>query len=285
MHESLLARVKREEELRNAFAQDQFELYLQPIVRLRSREVIGAESLVRWHHPERGLLTAAQFVPDLEELGLISQLTDWVIGRAVDALVAVRERHPHLPEFEVGFNLGAEVTAPRIVEVVSAALAHTGASAQGLVVEITETGLGEDQSVVADVLQSLRDLGLRVALDDFGTGYSSLSYLATLPVDFLKIDRAFIADVVGVPSRETLLATIVRLGEALRLPTIGEGVEHESEAEMLLELGCTHAQGYLFGRPMPLSALIDSLPRSGVPADARSLEAAPEPAATAPQVR
>ncbi len=234
-------------ELERAIASDELVLHYQPVVRLATGELAGLEALVRWRHPERGLVPPDEFIPVAEDTGLIVPLGRRVLREACHQ--AERWcRNLVGPDFFVSVNLSPrELAEPDVVAQVGAAVAEAGLDARALVVEITEN---LSMQPFADVLEGLRDLGTRIALDDFGTGYSSLAYLERLPIDIVKIDRSFIERLSGREA-SPLTRMVVEIGDALGLDTIAEGIETREQLHLLRELGCPLGQGFLFARPMP----------------------------------
>ena len=259
MHEALLARVQAEQEIRAAFANDELELHHQPVVDLATRRIVGVEALARWRHPYRGLVTAGDFVPLLEELGLGQQLGEWVVGQAVSALAAVRTAFPDERRFRVGINLSPHDLTPHMIGVIDRALATEGMAADGLLVEVTESALAPDEGEARSVLQSLRGRGIEVAIDDFGTGYASLATLASFPVDFLKIDRSFVTAMGDSREGAALVAGVIGLSRSLWLRVVAEGIETEEQASSLLDLGCPSGQGWLYDAALPLEELMARL--------------------------
>ncbi|GHE09864.1 hypothetical protein GCM10011381_16680 [Klenkia taihuensis] len=258
MAEAVLDRVELAEDLTAALAAgDQFSLHYQPVVTLPEGRVHGHEALLRWRHPTRGPVPPLQFVPIAERTGAIGPLGAWVLRRAVADAAAGLAGQPG--PSRVAVNVSAVQLADEgFVDGVAAALAESGLPAQSLVLEVTESVLADDLDAVCARLQAVRDLGVRIAIDDFGTGYSSLSYLRRLPVDIVKIDRSFVTDLARGGSATTLVASILELARSLALDVVAEGVETPVQQAALAELGCTFAQGYLFGRPAPL----DPAPRA-----------------------
>jgi diguanylate cyclase (GGDEF)-like protein len=252
MRGRLVERVGREKELRRALEGDEMVLFYQPIFDVRSGVVRGAETLIRWRHPERGLLTAGDFVPLAEESGLIVQLDDWVIDAACHQLAEWQRSGVHGKDVTLSLNVSArQLEDGRFAERLEAVLRESGAAARGLGVELTETVLIENSEAPVRVLEALRSLGPRLILDDFGTGYSSLSYLQRLPLDALKLDRAFVAGIATSGRDRDIVSALVNLARVLDLQVIVEGVETEAQLQRLKELGCLMAQGYHLGRPMP----------------------------------
>jgi len=257
LQSAINARAVLEEELRKAIKQEQFLLYYQPQV---DRGVVtGAEALVRWKHPERGILFPDTFIPLAEETGLILPMGDWVLETACRQLAAWAER-PESRHLTIAVNISVrQLRQPDFVEKVLSALERTGANAQRLELELTESMLVENIEDVAAKMTELKRHGLKFSLDDFGTGYSSLSYLRRLPLDRLKIDRSFVKDILTDTCGGAIAQAIVSLSRAMGLPVIAEGVESEEQREYLASLGCHSYQGYLFSRPVPLEAFEELL--------------------------
>jgi diguanylate cyclase (GGDEF)-like protein/PAS domain S-box-containing protein len=259
MHEALLARVQSEQEIRAAFARDELELHHQPVIELTTGRIVGVEALARWRHPYRGLVSAGDFVPVVEELGLGTQLGEWVVGQSVAALARVRAAYPDDPRFRVGINLSAHDLTPHMIGVIDRALAAHGMPAEGLLVEVTESAVAQDEREARSVLQELRGRGVQVAIDDFGTGYASLSVLAAFPVDFLKIDRSFVTAMGDSREGTALIAGVIGLSASLGLRVVAEGIETEQQRIALVELGCPAGQGWLFDAALPLDELMARL--------------------------
>ena len=247
------ARASFESELRNAICTGQLELYYQP--QTERDRLIGFEALVRWKHPERGLLPPAVFIPLAEETGLILQLGDWVLETAC-AQIAAWSLNEDTANLSVAVNISArQLRQPHFVRDVLAALSRTQANPLNLQLELTESMLLDDIEDTIIKIKQLRQHGVRYSLDDFGTGYASLSYLKRLPLDQLKVDRSFVQDILTDNISSAIAQSIISLGRAINLPVIAEGVETEQQREFLAGLGCTSFQGYLFGRPQPLEGL------------------------------
>ncbi|MHB1738578.1 MAG: bifunctional diguanylate cyclase/phosphodiesterase [Actinomycetes bacterium] len=261
MSQAAVAELETVADLRHALTDPRaggLAVHFQPVVRLTDRRIVSAEALVRWVHPRRGPLSPAEFLPTAERAGLVGQLDRWVLHTALDAL-AQWEAHPGTePGTMVGVNLSAwEVVDPGMVDRITGCLEEHRINPHRLLVEVTETALlvsGVDQA--ARHLGELRDRGVGIALDAFGTGYSSLAHLRDLPVDVVKVDRSFVEGIDARGREQDLATAVVRLGQALGVDVIAEGVETESAREALVSLGCPYAQGFLFSRAVPLAELL-----------------------------
>lgn len=251
-------RRRTEADLRAAIGLGQFALAYQPHVDIASGRLVGFEALLRWHHPQRGIVAPAQFIPLAEEIGQIVPIGEWVLRNACRDAAAWSD-----PALTVSVNVAAAQLARRdLVRQVRAALDDSGMVAQGLELEVTETALLHDTAAALRTCGELRTLGVRISLDDFGTGYSSLTQLRSFPLDRVKIDRSFVRDMVEAPASAAIVRAVAGLGHALGLKTTAEGVETEAQLAQLRASGCTDGQGYLFGRPIPASevaALISTL--------------------------
>jgi diguanylate cyclase (GGDEF)-like protein/PAS domain S-box-containing protein len=247
-----LASAKRlvlESELRRAVERRQFILVYQPIVDLRSGDIVGTEALIRWNHPNRGLIAPTEFISILESTGLIEPVGRWVIDEACRQAAAWEQQLPSLQWTAVNVS-AAQLRSDAFLASVKASLAEHGLSPERLSVEVTEGLAMDDSAATVERLHRLRALGLRIAVDDFGTGYSSLSYLRRLPIDRIKIDRSFV-DGLGVdPEALAVARAIVDLGRSLRLGIVAEGIEQKAQADSLIALGCELGQGFLFARPL-----------------------------------
>jgi EAL domain-containing protein (putative c-di-GMP-specific phosphodiesterase class I)/FixJ family two-component response regulator len=242
-------------ELTRALELDQLQVWYQPIVSMETRRIIGAEALIRWQHPERGIVSPNDFIPLAEQAGLIVPIGRWVLQRAGADAAAWREMAGTEPNFFVAVNVSPHQLAdPRLADTVRQAIASSGLPAHALKLEITESALLEDRETVIRTLQELRSVGVSIAVDDFGTGYSALSYLQQLPLDVLKLDRSFVRTL-GEVDNSAVAETIVHLGHLLTLTVVAEGIETETQWEVCRELGCGMGQGFLFARPMVASAL------------------------------
>ena len=244
------ARAAMEEDLRQAIKAGKFALYYQPQV--DSTGLIGAEALIRWNHPRRGLLAPEEFIALAEETGLILPLGEWVLETTCKQIAAWAHRR-ETANIALAVNISArQFRQPEFVEQVLTVLYRTGANPKNLKLELTESILLENVEDVIEKMSALKSRGLRFSLDDFGTGYSSLSYLKRLPLDQLKIDRAFVRDILVDVTSGAIAQTIVSLSRAMGLSVIAEGVETEEQRQFLASLGCHAFQGYLFSRPLPL---------------------------------
>jgi EAL domain-containing protein (putative c-di-GMP-specific phosphodiesterase class I) len=249
------------EELRAALTTGQLVLHHQPQVDVRTGRTLGAEALVRWAHPVRGLLGPAQFLPLAEAHGLMGALTDEVLRQAVAQAADWRRRGLDL---RISVNLSASnLLDTDLPHRVAGLLADAGLPAESLVLEVTETVLMGDAERSLAVVTALTALGLTVSIDDFGTGYSSLSYLRDLPVAELKLDRSFTADLLEDPRTEAIVASTIDLAHRLGLRVVAEGVEHDATLARLARLGCDESQGYLHSAPLPADRLADWLDRVG----------------------
>ncbi|HWD09529.1 MAG TPA: EAL domain-containing protein [Actinomycetota bacterium] len=254
---AMAAEIERElvltADLDGAIERGEFEVHYQPIYRLETGEVIGAEALLRWQHPTEGAVPPAVFIPLAEQSGRIADIGLWVLEEACRRGQAWHARQPDTAPLTVAVNLSARQLADdRLVGSVAMALSRTGLDPEALVLEITESGLMGDIATAVARLGELKALGIRLAIDDFGTGYSSLAYLRQFPVDILKIDRSFVQGAAsGVPGSAALIQAIIDLAARLKLTTIAEGIETRAQADGLVELGCPLGQGYWFARPMP----------------------------------
>jgi diguanylate cyclase (GGDEF)-like protein len=243
MDAMVLARQALETDLEAALPRREFELDFQPIMNIASGDIVGAEALMRWHSPVRGLVSPDDFIPAAEETGLIVQLGDWALRKAC----TIAADWPHAMRIAVNVS-AVQIKSSTFARGVISALAFSGVPADRLELEITETVLMDESDTVLKTLRQLRDLGIRIALDDFGTGYSSLGYLRRFPVDKIKIDRSFIGDIDNRDSA-AIVRTVIGLGAQLGITVTAEGVETEAQLDMLRKAGCVEAQGYLIGVP------------------------------------
>jgi diguanylate cyclase (GGDEF)-like protein len=257
MQERAIRRLQVENDLRTAIDSGQLRLFYQPQVRLSDSRIVGVEALVRWEHPQRGLLNPEEFIGVAEEAGLISGLGKWVLEAACRDLGGPR---PPGTNLTVAFNVSAaELTRPNYVDQVEEALARTNTLPERLHLEITETLLVDANHYTLGALQALHAMGIQLVIDDFGTGYASLAYLRRFPVDVLKIDRSFVGGLKPGSEDRAIVDAVVKLAHCLNLECVAEGVETISQLDQLRELGCDLAQGYHFGRPVPIDILTEML--------------------------
>ena len=261
MTEAAQVQLELERDLHRAIELGQLELHYQPQFALRDQALIGVEALLRWKHPTRGYVPPSQFIPVAEDSGLIVSIGDWVLRQACQQLAAwQRESHP---PFRVAVNVSArQFERHDLVESVSNALSEYQVSACWLELELTESLVMGDVAGSTKQLQKLRELGVQIAIDDFGTGYSSLAYLQRLPIDRLKIDRAFIKDLGGDPDTSPLAQAIIGLAHTLGMEVVAEGIETTQQLEILGSMGCEIGQGYLLGRPAPSGELLRTVARA-----------------------
>jgi diguanylate cyclase (GGDEF)-like protein len=246
-------RLSLEGDLRHALDRQELELFYQPKVALRGRHLVGAEALLRWRHPRRGLVMPTRFIGLAEDTGLIVPIGEWVLRTAMAAAAEWNAHRPAgQPPFRVAINLSSrQFMEAGLVGRIEALLHQTGCRAAWIELELTESLLLDERSRVRDMLEDLRQLGFSLAIDDFGTGYSALSYLTRFPISTLKIDRIFLRQADRHPERSGVLGAIVAMGASLRLEVVAEGVETEAQVAMLDQLGCQLGQGWLFGKPIP----------------------------------
>ena len=253
MREWALLRLDTERDLNRALERGEFTLHYQPKVALAGGTAVGAEALLRWRHPDRGLVSPGDFIPVAEETGLIVPIGEWVLHEACRQAVAWRTEHGSLP---VAVNLAArQLSLPDLTAVVAAALRETGARPDELVLEITESAVLLDAVATSERLAEVRRMGVRVSIDDFGTGFSSLSYLQRLPIDELKVDRSFVAPLTRDEPSSAIVESIIGLAHAVGLTVVAEGVETPEQLAELERLGCDQAQGYLLARPQASAAV------------------------------
>jgi diguanylate cyclase (GGDEF)-like protein len=282
MHATAMRRLAIENEMRQGIEQEQFEVFYQPMMDARAGRIVGAEALLRWHHPSRGLVSPAEFIPVAEESGLIVPLTEYVLNRACRQ-IAAWERQTGM-QISVAVNLsGRTLALADVYDMIDRSLRLAEAPATLLELELTESVLMESRETAQRLMRRLKQRGVRVSIDDFGTGYSSLSYLKTLVIDTLKIDRSFVQDLPGDRDSEAIVRTIVGMARTLNLRVVAEGVETGDQYAFLSGLGVDLVQGFLFGKPAPepeiTRHLLASSARESAPAPAGAADAHP---ATAP---
>lgn len=261
LNERAFSRLMMENSLRIALQREEFFLYYQPQMDLASGCIVGVEALLRWRHPELGLVSPAEFVPIMEEIGLIVPLSEWVLrtacaqNRAFQEVTAIPLR--------MAVNLSPrQLYQPGLAQIVGRVLEETGLEPQRLVLELTEGALARNVTTTVATLGALGDMGVKIAVDDFGMGYSSLSYLRHFPIDKLKIDKTFIDSIATDHNNAAISRAIIALAHSLRLDVIAEGVETEEQLEYLRVLGCNEVQGYLIGHPVSADDLSRVLARN-----------------------
>ena len=258
-HAAHLERATVRAELTEALDGDQFELHYQPIVDVSSQVIVGFEALLRWRHPERGLISPLQFIPLAEETGLIVPIGRWVLQEATKQAAAWQNRSP-LGRLRMSVNVSVrQFQHPDLVNDVAEALCASGLDPKLLTLEITESLFAQDTEETTRKIELLKGLGVRLALDDFGTGYSSLSYLRRFPIDTLKIDKSFVDSVANSPEGYAVVAAITQLSQTLRLEVVAEGMENGDQVEALRGLGCPLGQGYHFSRPLVAGDAVKAL--------------------------
>jgi diguanylate cyclase (GGDEF)-like protein len=252
MQDTIQSRMELEMDLREALAKEQFFLAYQPTIDLSDMRPTGPEALIRWRHPARGVVQPDDFVPLLEETGLIAEIGRWVLQEACRQGAAWREAgYP----IDMAVNVsGRQLDSDQVIADIEGALTRSGLDPGALTVEITETTLMRNVEETARRLSTIKALGVRIAIDDFGTGYSSLAHLQKFPVDALKIDRSFISGLQNNQEGETLIHTLVQLGKALSIETFAEGIEQQRELSLLRDEDCDSGQGFLFARPLDVAA-------------------------------
>jgi len=265
MSEKLSAHLMLESQLRLALERNEFVLHYQPKVDLPHRRLTGAEALIRWNHPRRGLIAPSEFIPVLEETGLIHQVGAWALQRAMKDFR--RWRDSGLRAVPISVNVSfIQLRRRSFVEEVAQLVGSGLNAADGLELEITESVMMSSVMQTIDTLRAVRGLGVKIAIDDFGTGFSSLNYLSRLPVDILKIDRSFVNDMTTGPQGIAVVTTIIALAKSLRLKLVAEGVETEEQARLLTEHGCDEMQGFLFSRDLPVDLFEAKFLRDEAPA-------------------
>ncbi|MGO9248686.1 MAG: putative bifunctional diguanylate cyclase/phosphodiesterase [Solirubrobacteraceae bacterium] len=276
MQDKMQKRMELEMDLHEALKNDEFFLAYQPTINLNDMTPTGVEALIRWRHPERGVVQPDDFVPLLEETGLITEVGRWVLNEACSQGAAWRAAG-----YEIGMAVnvsGRQLDTDEVIADIEGALSGSGLEPSALTIEITETTLMRNAEETARRLTQIKQLGVRIAIDDFGTGYSSFAHLQRFPVDALKIDRSFISGMRHNLEGETLIRTLVQLGKALSIETFAEGIEQQQELSLLRSEDCDSGQGFLFARPLDSSAteaFLQDWAANVAPADATSADAVP----------
>jgi diguanylate cyclase (GGDEF)-like protein len=252
MRARILESVELEHSLRRGIMREEFRLHYQPAVSLNTGRPILVEALLRWDHPDRGLMPPADFIPLAEDTGLIVPIGSWAAREACRQVAEWRRRYPELVDLHVSVNLsGRQFGDKALVDTIAAALDDSGLHPPALWLEITETVVMEQVESTIDTLRALKALGVHLSVDDFGTGYSSLAYLKRFPVDVLKIDRSFVDGIGSDSEDEAIVTAVVRLAQALGKGVVAEGIENSRQLVALSELGCHAGQGFFFSRPEP----------------------------------
>jgi len=265
MHRAALRRLDLEADLRRAIDDDELFLTYQPICDLTTREVCGMEVLVRWQHPEQGLIQPLDFIPLAEDTGLIRPLGRLILEQALRQAQEWAQRFPRPQPLRVCVNASVrQIEHPGFYEEVANALARSGFDGRNLTLEITESLFMNDLQATIEKLSRLKELGLKLAVDDFGTGYSSLSYLRSLPIDILKIDKSFVAGVTFGVEQSAVAQAVVKLARTFNLKTVAEGIEQPEQAARLLAIGADMGQGYLFSRPLTAPRMEAFLANGGI---------------------
>ena len=258
MNETVTARMQIEQALRKAVKEREFVLHYQPVVSLSSGKIIGAEALIRWQHPEEGLVYPDSFIGIAEETGLIESIGQWVIEQACQDLKNWQSLGLNL---HVAVNVSSrqckQTSAIPLTTIIRSALEKNDISSSNLKIEITESLLMDNSQEMISTLQNIRELGVAIHMDDFGTGYSSLSYLKHFPIDVLKIDRAFIEGAISDKTDASLVEAVVLIGHSLQLKLVGEGIETQQHYDYLASLGCDYGQGYFISKPIPVENFIE----------------------------
>jgi len=253
-----ISRMNMEASMRRGLERGEFKLHYQPKIELGTQRIVGAEALVRWQHPQIGLIHPIEFIPLAEESGLILPLGEWVLAEACRQQVAWKNQG--LGELRVAINVSPrQFRQEDLAERVATVFAETGADPTYVTLELTESMVMQDVNSTLVALRTLKQLGLTISLDDFGTGYSSLSYLRRFPIDELKIDKSFINDIHENADDAAIAAAIIAMAISLGLSVVAEGVEREEQVHLLMKMGCTQVQGYYFGRPTDAMAFATAL--------------------------
>jgi EAL domain-containing protein (putative c-di-GMP-specific phosphodiesterase class I) len=272
MRDRALQRLEIEHDLHRAVERDELRLHWQPIVELGTGDIVAAEALLRWQHPERGLVMPDEFIPAATETGVIVPIGQWVVESACHQLKRWREAGLTRPGFVGSVNVSArEIESGQLAESVRGALARCGVAPSELCLEVTERYLVNETGAVLDVVNALHDLGSQLALDDFGTGHSSLLVLKRLPIQTVKVDRAFVQGLDDGDEDAAIIEAVASLAHALGLSAVAEGIETETQRRRSRELGCDLGQGYLFGRPQPAEEMTVLLDQSRARVDSSVL--------------
>ncbi len=265
MRSNAVARQQLETDLRYAIVCNELEMFYQPIVDLKTMQLNGFEALVRWNHPQRGMVLPSEFIPLSEDTGLVIPMTLQILRNACSQTVDWQNTIRKNKQLSISVNLsGKHFAEPSLVEQVQTILAETGLDPQCLKLEITESSTMENADSSIEKLNGLRNAGVKLSIDDFGTGYSSLSYLRRFPVDTLKIDRSFVSSLDEAEENDEIVRTIMALANTLKLEVVAEGIENVQQLNHLRRLGCEYGQGYLFAPPLPASAVSEVMDNNDV---------------------
>ena len=258
MNVSVRDRLTLQNSLRRALERDEFILYYQPKMDIASRQVTSVEALLRWLHPQEGMILPGRFIPQAEETGLIIPIGEWVLRTACQQIKEWQAKgHPSI---RIAVNVSAsQFKRQNFAETVIGILEETGISPVFLELELTESAIMQNIDSSVEILNSLKAMGIQISIDDFGTGYSSLSYLRRFPIDYIKIDRSFIVNFTSNSDDRAIVTAIIAMARSLGLKIIAEGVETEEQLAILSELGCHEMQGYLYSKPLPPSLLFNFL--------------------------
>jgi EAL domain-containing protein (putative c-di-GMP-specific phosphodiesterase class I) len=258
-----LKHFKLEADLYRAVDQDEFELYYQPIIELRTGRMTGMEALIRWNHPTLGMISPADFIPLANDTGLIIPIGNWVLETACVQASKWHREFEREDDLSITVNIsGRQFQSATLIDSVATALVDAGLDAHNLILEITETTMLQNSVNTLAKLEALKEIGVRLAIDDFGTGYSSLSYLIRFPLDILKIDKSVIDKVCEGREAASIARGMITMGNTLRLNTVAEGIESAEQAYALRDLGCEMAQGYHFAKPMSATQMEQFLHRA-----------------------
>lgn len=256
MHTRAVTLLQLETDLRHAIERNEMLVYYQPIIDLNSMEMMGFEALMRWKHPQRGIVPPGEFIPVSEETGLIIPLTLWILRESCSQIVKWNRQSPESRPLMISINLsGKHFAQPNLVEQVQTILEETEIDPHYVKLELTESAVMENAEQAILMLKQLRTLGVKLSIDDFGTGYSSLSYLHRFPIDMLKVDRSFVSTMEGGSENGEIVRTIIALAKTLKLNVIAEGIESIHQLHQLRVLGCEYGQGFLFSRPIPVDEI------------------------------
>lgn len=265
MHSQILDRLEIENDLRRAIEREEFLVYYQPILALKTEKITGFEALMRWNHPDKGLISPVQFIPIAEETGLIVPMGEWVFQEACSQMFAWQSQFPNLEPLTITINLsGKQFREPNLLQKITEIIDRTGLEPKWVKLEITESMLMHNVDAVTLILCQLREMQIQLSIDDFGTGYSSLSYLQRFPVNTLKIDRCFIKQIEDNGGKSEIVEAIINLAHTLNMDVTAEGIETPRQLEQLKLLGCEQGQGFLFSKPVDKRSAAELLSRLGV---------------------